>query len=72
VDTIENVVVGFWHGVGETVGGAAGAVTVCYVVDVVIAPLAPGVAIPLAQICPAVGGVAGVAATTKANVFGHT
>ncbi len=50
---------GFWKGLGEFVGGAAGAVTVCYVTDVAIAPIAPPVAAILAPICPAIGSLVG-------------
>ncbi|WP_295616085.1 hypothetical protein [Chamaesiphon sp. GL140_3_metabinner_50] len=52
---IEKVVGGFWTGFGSTIGGAAGVVTVCYVVDVAIAPFAPPVAASLAPMCPAIG-----------------
>jgi hypothetical protein len=71
---VEKIVGGFWSGFGGTIGGAAGAVTVCYVVDVAIAPFAPPVAAYLAPMCPAigatVGGIGGAVATSK--VAGQT
>jgi hypothetical protein len=70
--TIEDVVGGFWRGFGETVGGAAGAVTVCYVVDVAIVPLFPPAATYL-PMCPAIGATVGTFSSVKAisKAAGH-
>jgi hypothetical protein len=70
---VEKVVGGFWNGFGGMIGGAAGAVTVCYVVDVAIAPFAAPVAAYLAPMCPAIGVTVGSFGSIVAGskVAGH-
>ena len=70
---VEKVVGGFWSGFGGTIGSAAGAVTVCYVVDVAIAPFAAPVAAYLAPMCPAIGVAAGSfgSVVVRSKVAGH-
>jgi hypothetical protein len=71
---VEKLVGGFWQGFGGAIGGAAGMVTVCYVVDAAIAPFAPPVAASLAPMCPAIGVTVGSfgSAVVGSKVAGHT
>ena len=50
---------GFWRAIGVVIGGSAGTVGVCYVVDVAIAPIAPPVSAYLTPMCPAIGSFVG-------------
>lgn len=70
---VEKVVGGFWSGFGGTIGSAAGAVAVCYVVDVAIAPFAAPVAAYLAPMCPAIGVTVGSfgSVVVGSKVAGH-
>ena len=70
--TIEVVVGGFWNGVGQAIGGAAGAVAVCYVVDVAVTPVFPPAATYL-PMCPAIGATVGTFSSVKAmsKAAGH-
>ena len=70
---VEKVVGGFWSGFGGTIGSAAGAVTVCYVVDVAIAPFAALVAAYLAPMCPVIGVTVGSfgSVVVRSKVVGH-
>jgi hypothetical protein len=70
---VEKVVGGFWSGFGGTIGSAAGAVTVCYVVDVAIVPFAAPVAAYLAPMCPAIGVTVGSfgSVVVRSKVAGH-
>jgi hypothetical protein len=50
---------GFWSGLGNVAGGIAGATTACYLIDALIVPIAPPVAVVMTTYCPFVGGAAG-------------
>ncbi|MBW4683050.1 MAG: hypothetical protein KME19_23640 [Microcoleus vaginatus WJT46-NPBG5] len=54
-DPVGSIINGFWG----AIGAAMGSVATCYTVDLLIAPVAPPVAIYLAPICGAVGAAGG-------------
>lgn len=73
-DSVGSFINGFWYAVGGIVGGATGTVVTCYTVDVLIASVAPPVAVYLAPMCAttgAVGGFGGGLAWAKAIAGAH-
>jgi hypothetical protein len=57
----------FTNGFFSFLGLAVATVTVCYTVDVLIAPVAPPVALYLAPLCPVIGATVGGATTVAVN-----
>ncbi|MEW6499497.1 MAG: hypothetical protein AB1589_44585 [Cyanobacteriota bacterium] len=64
-DPVGSVINGFWGAVGAAIGSVA----TCYTVDVLIAPVAPPVAIYLAPMCAAMGAVGGFGGAEAAKAI---